>query len=74
MSVRIRRLSEEIDNKRVVMNFIEGSEQVADIMTKALGKVLHLKFVSSMGLVNLKMDNLVSDRDSKLRGNVGGNK
>ena len=73
MSVRIRRLSEEIDSKRVVLKFIEGSEQVADITTKALGKVLHLKFTSSMGLVNLKMDNLVSDRDSKLRGNVEGN-
>ena len=73
MSVRMRRLSEEIDNKRVVLKFIEGSEQVADIMTKALGKVLHSKFTSSMGLVNLKLDNLVSDRDSKLRGNVEGN-
>jgi hypothetical protein len=72
MNVRYNRLIEEIEKKNVKIEFVEGSSQVADIMTKALGKCLHSKFVERLGLWNSKRNgNTAFETKSELWGSVG---
>jgi hypothetical protein len=75
MSVRLRRIEEEIKNNQILVKFIRSENQIADITTKALGKNLFKRFSERLGLSNLVpiVSNLAHDEKSKLRGSVGVN-
>jgi hypothetical protein len=53
IEVKYHRIVEEIEKKNIILSHVPGTEQLADIFTKALGKELFQKFVKFLGLVNL---------------------
>jgi hypothetical protein len=73
MSVRLRRISEEVMAGNVRVSFVSTSDQIADMMTKALGKNLHQRFVTKSGLLNSVpcVVNSAFVVKSELRGSVG---
>jgi hypothetical protein len=50
IDVRYHYIRELVKIKAVHVKFTPGTEMVADIMTKSLGKILHKRFLVGMGL------------------------
>ena len=50
IDVRYHRIQELVATKVIDVIHLAGTEMVADIMTKSLGKILHAKFVAGLGL------------------------
>jgi hypothetical protein len=55
IAVRFHSIRDAIAQKHVEIRYLPTSEMIADIMTKALGRILHCRFVEKMGLKNLNI-------------------
>ena len=51
IDVRHHFIREKVAEKKIEVKYMPRSDQVADILTKSLGRVLHEKFTRAMGLI-----------------------
>jgi hypothetical protein len=54
IAVRYHRIQELVSNQTISIVHMPTDQMIADIMTKSLGRILHARFVTAMGLVSLK--------------------
>jgi hypothetical protein len=50
IDVRHHFIREKVEEKKIEVKYIPTTDQIADIFTKSLGRVLHMKFVKALGL------------------------
>ncbi|MBA3551100.1 Ty1/Copia family ribonuclease HI [Patescibacteria group bacterium] len=50
IDVRHHFIREKVAEKRIEVEYISTTDQIADIFTKSLGRVLHMKFTGALGL------------------------
>ena len=50
IDVRHHFIREKVAEKKIEVKYIPTTDQIADIFTKSLGRVLHMKFTRALGL------------------------
>lgn len=59
--IRFHFIREEILNKTAVLRYIPSADNVADILTKGLNKVIHNRLLKKLGLYDVKSDKRVGE-------------
>jgi hypothetical protein len=55
IDVRYYFIREKVENKELLITYCPSNEMIADTLTKALGPILFAKFVTAMGLMELRL-------------------
>jgi hypothetical protein len=50
IDVRHHYIRERVEEKKIEVKYVPTTDQVADLLTKSLGRVLHMKFTRALGL------------------------